>query len=136
MPIFDKKCVPGNGCWYCSSKCDACMKDSPAGLTFFIQNDLSADDKSLAIRFDSEECKVFSSHSRDLSPKFISSEQLCKVTFWVLDDSRFRGMHLLSFSISSYDEQKQTPFHISMDIYRVRVGTDAIQSGRYVHWSF
>jgi len=131
MPIFDKKCVPGNGCWYCSSKCDVCMMNAPAGLTFFIQNDRSTDE-SLSIRFDSEECQAFSSHSHDLPPEFSCKEPTHEVNFCLLDGGSFMGMHLLSFSISSYDEQRQTPFRTSADIYRVQVGTDAIQNGKYI----
>ncbi len=50
----DRKCSPGDGCWYCASKCDVCMQESKPG--FSIQTE---DESRPRLRFCGEECKSF-----------------------------------------------------------------------------
>ena len=108
-----------------------CFLDSPAGSCFVVQNDQKPEE-TLTIRFHDEECKAFSDHSQDTPVSFSWKEPLQEVTIRLLDDGTILCRHLLSFSISSYDETKQCPFRTKLDVYRVLEGTDAVQSATYV----
>lgn len=129
--MFDRKCIPGNGCWYCCHKCDVCMLNSTAGLSFSAENDQNPKAKS-TVRFHDEKCMAFNDCSRDLLPSVSWEEPLQEVTFSLLDDSNVVCKHLTSFSILSYDEKNQCLVHTAMNIYRVSKGTSQVQFGRYI----
>ena len=127
---FDYKCSPGDGCWYCSHKCDHCMKNSVSG--YGTQTAIET-----ALRFCGEECRSFIGHPHPFTPDSSVQVPLEKVTILILSDSCGDGTsdiectHLLNFTISFKDERNSIPpTQATLDIYRVEKGSE-LRSGLF-----
>lgn len=134
-PGFDRKCLLGDGCWYCCHKCDICMLDATAGFSFQTRSEGAQDAKS-TLRFHDEKCKAFSDCSHDYPSSFSLQEPVKEITFHLLPYynseeliGEVKCMHLLSAKLSYYDQRKHHPICASVDIYRVKKGNDRLLSG-------
>ncbi len=133
--MFDRKCIPGDGCWYCGRKCNVCMLDSTAGLNFSTQSEVDSEAKT-TLQFHDEKCKAFSYRSREFPSSFSLKEPLKEVKFHLTtndkDGNETMAMHLLSIGLSSYDEKYQCPTSTAVDIYRIKEGNDQLPTGCYI----
>lgn len=129
-PEFDRKCIPGGGCWYCCRRCDVCMLDSTAGLKFSTQSE------EVTRAFHDEKCKDFSFCSHEFPSSVLWEEPLKDVTFHLIptyNDGKLSGevtgKHLLSITLSSYNEINQCPTRTAVDIYKIKEGNNLIPCG-------
>ena len=112
------------------------MLESTAG--FLTQSDEST---KPTLKFCGEECKSFSDRSRVFLPSLSVKKPLKEVTFPPMKvgsegkpiNGNIKCMHLLSITLSSYDERNQCPpIRAVMDIYRVSEGNDQLSSGQFI----
>ena len=135
--VFDRKCIPGDGCWYCCHKCDICMSDSTAGLSISTQSEENAE---VTLRFHNKECKAFVDHSCEFQTSFLLKEPLKKVVFPLLPtdggetpSGEITAMHLLSITLSYLDGKRNLrPTHAVVDIYRVEKEGNQLPLGHYI----
>lgn len=135
--VFDVKCKSGEGCWYCCRKCDICMLDSTAGLSFSAQSEGDSQGTP-TFRFHDEKCKAFKYRSREFPSSFTLKEPLKEVIFHILPSSsaetgiQVSALHLLQITLSLYDEKSKCPTQTAIDIYRTKEGNDELPSGNFV----
>jgi len=120
--MIDCKCRPGDGCWFCSDRCDICMQASKPG--FAVQTE---DDSLPRLRFCGEECKSFLGPSHDFARfhKPVVSVPEVEVTFtFVSADSEgehttiAKATHLLHTNLPICEALTLAV----IDVYRVEEG--------------
>ncbi len=113
------------------------MLESTAGLSFSTHSE-GDPQATPTLRFHDEKCKAFSNRSRDFPSSFSVKEPLKEVVFCITPSSseelssEVTGIHLLSIMLSSYDERKECPTHIAIDIYRVKKGNDQLPPDHFI----
>ena len=127
------KCIPGGGCWYCCRKCDVCMQDCTACLSFSTQSE------EVTGRFHDEKCKDYSFCSHEFPCSSEWKEPLNEVTFYLIPNyyvgnssGKVTSTHLLSIALSSYNEINRCPTRTAVDIYKIKEGSNLLPCGRNI----